>query len=78
LDLHLPVRNGLDCLRSLRAAPLRLLTPVAILTGDYFLEDPVAGELEALGARIHYKPVWDTDLRQIVEALVNQTAGQLQ
>lgn len=76
LDLHLPLRNGLECLRSLRAAPLRLLTPVAILTGDYFLDDDIARELEGLGARIHFKPVWDTDLRQIVGGLVSQRTGQ--
>jgi DNA-binding response OmpR family regulator len=77
LDLHLPLTDGLECLRRLRAAPLHLMMPVAILTGDYFLEDEVARELQALGARIHFKPVWDTDLRQIVEALVSQQAGQL-
>jgi DNA-binding response OmpR family regulator len=78
LDLHLPVRNGLDCLRCLRAAPLRLPTPVAILTGDYSVDDRVVDELQALGARIHFKPVWDTDLRQIVEGLMSQRVGQLQ
>jgi DNA-binding response OmpR family regulator len=78
LDLHLPLTDGLECLRRLRAAPLHLMTPVAILTGDYFIGDEVARELKALGARIHFKPVWDADLRQIVEALVSQQAGQSQ
>jgi len=78
LDLHLPVLDGLECLRRLRAAPLHLMTPVAILTGDYFIGDEVAGELQALGARIHFKPVWEADLRQIVESLVSQRAGQSQ
>lgn len=78
LDLHLPLTDGLECLRCLRAAPLYLSTPVAILTGDYFLDDEVARELRALGARIHFKPVWDADLHQIVEALVSQRAGQSQ
>lgn len=78
LDLHLPLMDGLECLRRLRAAPLHLMTPVAILTGDYFLDDEVARELQALGAMIHFKPVWDTDLCRIMEALVSQRAGQLQ
>ena len=77
LDLHLPLTDGLEGLRRLRAAPLHLTTPVAILTGDYFLGDDVAHELRALSAKIHFKPVWDADLRQIVEALVRQRAGQL-
>ena len=78
LDLHLPLTDGIECLRRLRAAPLHLTTPVAILTGDYFLGDEVASELQTLGARIHFKPVWDADLRQIVEALVRQRACQPQ
>ena len=78
LDLHLPLTDGIEGLRRLRAAPLHLTTPVAILTGDYFLGDEVASELQTLGARIHFKPVWDADLRQIVEALVRQRACQPQ
>lgn len=78
LDFHLPVVDGLEGLRRLRGAPLYLMTPVAILTGDYFLDEDVAREIQSLGARIHFKPVWDTDLRQIVEALVSQRISQLQ
>lgn len=76
LDLHLPVMGGLECLRRIRAAPLGRMTPVAILTGDYFLDDEVARELHALGARIYFKPIWDTDLPQIMEALVSQRKSQ--
>lgn len=76
LDLHLPVMDGLDCLRRLRAAPTNQAVPVAILTGDYFIDEDVTRELGALGARIYFKPVWDTDLRQIVDALVSQQTGQ--
>src|SRR5688572_14647805 len=76
LDLHLPVIDGREGLRRLRAAPLNTTVPVAILTGDYFLDDDVTRELVALGARIYFKPVWDTDLRRIVEALVAQRTGQ--
>ena len=75
LDLHLPLMDGLECLRRLRASTLHVRTPVAILTGDYFIDDDVARELGELGARIHFKPVWDGDLHQIVEALVSQRAG---
>jgi DNA-binding response OmpR family regulator len=76
LDLHLPVMGGLECLRRFRAAPLRLMTPVAILTGDYFLDEEVARELQTLGARIYFKPIWDTDLSHIMEALVSQQTSQ--
>ena len=71
LDFHMPVMDGLECLRHLRKEPLNLQVPVALLTGDYFLDDDVIRELQALGARIYFKPVWDTDLHQILEALVS-------
>jgi hypothetical protein len=51
---------------------LQSAVPVAILTGDYFIDEDVAHELQGLGARIHFKPVWDEDLRRIVEDLVSQ------
>lgn len=76
LDLHMPVMDGLECLRRLRGAPLELAVPVALLTGDYFLDDDVARDLRALGARIYFKPVWETDLRQILEALVSQQRSE--
>jgi DNA-binding response OmpR family regulator len=70
LDLHLPITDGLECLRRLRAVPQRQRMPVAILTGDYFMDDDVARELQELGAKIHFKPVWEDDLHRIVEGLV--------
>lgn len=70
LDLHMPVASGLDCLRHLRAAASWSAVPVAILTGDYFLEEAIAEELRALGARIHFKPLWEDDLRRIVQELL--------
>jgi CheY-like chemotaxis protein len=73
LDFHMPVMDGLECLRHLRSEPLNLAVPVALLTGDYFLDDDVIRELQALGARIYFKPVWDTDLHHILEALVSQS-----
>jgi DNA-binding response OmpR family regulator len=76
LDLHLPVTDGLEGLRRLRAAPINVTAPVAILTGDYFIDEDVTRELMSLGARIHFKPVWDTDVRQIVDGLLNQRTGQ--
>ena len=70
LDLHLPAGTGLEYLRQLRAMPDRGEVPVAIVTGDYLLDENTARELTALGARIHFKPVWEEDLLRIVAALV--------
>jgi DNA-binding response OmpR family regulator len=71
LDLHLPDGTGLECLRRLRAWPRHRDLPVAILTGDYFLEEEIARELNILGARIYFKPVWEEDLVRIVEGLLS-------
>ena len=70
LDLHMPLGGGLDCLRRLRAEPRWANIPVAIVTGDYFLDDRVAGELLALGARIHFKPLWQDDLQRLVKEML--------
>jgi DNA-binding response OmpR family regulator len=70
LDLHLPDGTGLVCLRRLRTWPQHRYLPVAILTGDYFLDEEVARELAALGARVFFKPVWEEDLLAIVRELL--------
>jgi CheY-like chemotaxis protein len=74
LDLHLPVTDGLECLRRLRASGLHESLPVALLTADYFLDEAIARELKVLGAHIHFKPVWESDLRRIVAGLLAASA----
>lgn len=70
LDLHLPITDGLEFLRRLRATVPHARVPVAVVTGDYFVEESVARELERLGARIHFKPLWDEDVMRIVHDLL--------
>lgn len=70
LDLHMPIAGGLECLRRIRSMPQWSAIPAAILTGDYFLDEEVARELRLLGAHIHFKPVWEDDLRRIVAELL--------
>src|SRR4029079_16647830 len=50
LDMRMPIMNGLQFLRKLRAKPHLVEIPVAIVTGDYFLSDPIQQELKVLGA----------------------------
>lgn len=71
LDFHMPIADGLECLRRLRTALQGVTVPVAILTGDYFLDEEVAGQLRDLNARIHFKPLWEDDLRRVVRELLN-------
>src|SRR5262245_32597724 len=62
LDLRMPLVDGLGFLRRLRAHDHQRTTPVAIVTGDYFLDETVATELAQLGAELRFKPLWLEDL----------------
>jgi DNA-binding response OmpR family regulator len=62
LDLRMPLVDGLGFLRRLRAHDEQRSTPVAIVTGDYFLDDAVSAELRELGAELRFKPLWLEDL----------------
>jgi DNA-binding response OmpR family regulator len=62
LDLRMPLVDGLGFLRRLRSRDEHSATPVAIVTGDYFLDDAVSNELRELGAELRFKPLWLEDL----------------
>src|SRR5437763_14185740 len=62
LDLRTPIVDGLGFLRRLREHDSQRTTPVAIVTGDYFLDDSVSAELRELGAELRFKPLWLEDL----------------
>ena len=73
LDLRMPLVDGLGFLRQLRARDDQRATPVAIVTGDYFLEDAVANELRELGAELRFKPLWLEDLVGLARNLLKVT-----
>jgi DNA-binding response OmpR family regulator len=62
LDLRMPLVDGLGFLRQLRSRDEQKTTPVAIVTGDYFLDDAISTELRELGAELRFKPLWLEDL----------------
>lgn len=70
LDLHLPRASGAEYLRQLRATRVGGSLPVALVTGDYLLDESIDRELSELGARIYFKHVWEEDLRRIAGQLV--------
>ena len=70
LDMRMPITNGLQFLRMVRARPHLLETPVAIVTGDYFLPESIQHELKSLGASIRFKPLWLEDLIALAKTLV--------
>ena len=70
LDLRMPLVDGLGFLRRLRASPDDRRIPVAIVTGDYFLDDAVSTELTQLGAQLRFKPMWLDDLVGLARTLL--------
>jgi len=74
LDLRMPLVDGLAFLRRLRAIDQYARTPVAIVTGDYFLDDRTSAELRSLGAQLKFKPLWLEDLVALAKALVQEAA----
>lgn len=72
LDLRMPLLDGLGFMRRLRSAPEHSKTPVAIVTGDYFLDDAISNELRALGAELRFKPMWLEDLVVLARTLLSR------
>lgn len=73
LDLRMPLVDGLGFLRRLRENESSRNTPVAIVTGDFFLEDEVSAEIRALGAELRFKPLWLEDLVGLARNLLKVT-----
>jgi two-component system, OmpR family, response regulator PrrA len=71
LDMRMPITNGLQFLRQLRSQDSLSRVPVAIVTGDYFLSEPIQHELRSLGAAIRFKPLWLEDLIALAKTLIN-------
>jgi DNA-binding response OmpR family regulator len=70
LDLRMPLTDGLQFLRILRTKPGLQAVPVAIVTGDYFLDQQVSNELRELGADLRFKPLWLEDLLALARNLL--------
>jgi DNA-binding response OmpR family regulator len=71
LDLRMPLTSGLQFLRAIRAIPGLTATPVAIVTGDYYLDDAQSNEIRELGAELRYKPLWLEELVTLARELLN-------
>lgn len=71
VDLVMPAVSGLDFLREVRARDDCRNTPVAIVTGNYFIDDTVGNELKTLRVEVRYKPLWLEDLAELVRQLLS-------
>ena len=70
LDLRMPLTSGLQLLRSIRAISGLAQTPVAIVTGDYYLAEAQSEEIRVLGAELRYKPLWLDELVTLARDLL--------
>ena len=70
LDLRMPLTSGLQFLRAIRRIPGLSHTPVAIVTGDYYLDDDQRDEIAALGAELRFKPLWLDELVTLARELL--------
>ena len=73
LDLRMPLIDGLGFLKRLRASEGQYRTPVAVVTGDYFLDEQLSTELRQLGAELKFKPLWIEDLVSLAHSLLKVT-----
>ena len=73
LDLRMPHIDGLDFLRRLRRDEGSRETPVAIVTADYFVDEDISEEVQALGAELQFKPLWIEDLLKLTRNLLKVT-----
>ena len=73
LDLRMPLVDGLGFLKRLRAVDSQRHIPVAIVTGDHFLDEQVSTELRQLGAELKFKPLWLEDLVGLAQTLLKVT-----
>ena len=72
LDMRMPITNGLQFLRQVRARQQLVDVPVAIVTGDYFLPESIQQELKTLGASLKFKPMWLEELITLAKSLVSR------
>jgi DNA-binding response OmpR family regulator len=70
LDLRMPLTSGLQLLKSIRAITGLSHTPVAIVTGDYYMAQTQLDEIRGLGADVRYKPLWLDELVGLARELL--------
>jgi CheY-like chemotaxis protein len=72
LDLRMPHMDAVAFLRQLRARTGLRHTPVAVVTGDYFVDDGIERELRDLESHLYFKPLWLDDLVRITAWLIHK------
>jgi CheY-like chemotaxis protein len=70
LNLRMPLAASLSFLRAVRMVPGLATIPLAVVTSDYYLDETQEHELQALGAQLHYTPLWLNELVTLARDLV--------
>jgi DNA-binding response OmpR family regulator len=76
VDLRMPLVDGVAFLRQLREGADRR-TPVAVVTGDYTVDEATEDEVRRLGADLYFKPLWLDDLERIARLLIDKAPEPL-
>ena len=70
LDLRMPFVNGVGFLYRLRAQDAHRHIPVAVITGDSCIDDPMMSELQGLDAEVRFKPMWIDEVVTLTRTLL--------
>jgi DNA-binding response OmpR family regulator len=70
VDFRMPLMDGLGFVSRFRAEEHDHVTPIAMVTGDYFLDDRIMSELDKLGIVLRFKPLWLDDLCSLAGVLL--------
>jgi CheY-like chemotaxis protein len=70
VDLHMPRVDGVEFVRRLRMDDQNRHTPVAVVTGDYSLDDATRTTLDGLQADVAFKPLWVDDILALTRTLL--------
>lgn len=73
IDLHMPHIDGLALLRRLRRTPEGRNMPVAVVTGNWLVDNQIGTELHRLGAIVWFKPLWEEELLEVARTLVDSS-----
>ena len=74
VDLRMTSVDGLELVRKIRERETNGHgTPIAVITGDYFLEDAIRPRLREFQAELYFKPLWLNDLLQILDELIRES-----
>jgi CheY-like chemotaxis protein len=72
VDFRMPLMDGLGFVTRFRAEEGDRVTPIAMVTGDYFLDEGITTELDKLGILLRFKPLWLDDLCTLAGELLEE------